>query len=495
MISLPAKTTVVATRVLSAEGFKADSRYFATTWLWGILFLPSFVSVCVSQNAPVGDPAVFGIPLPKGEVKWADRKVNAYIKTPTGHTIGRVHVKVGDHFIVIMPDGSLVGKKASEVKFTDKPVEWATPDELANQATTGMLENFNVIKRKKHVFVYNTSPKMAEVTARVMESMTRGLIKYMKTLGLKPHEPEVPLVVIMFKTQEQFQAFKRMPPGVVAYYNIITNRVYLYEESPWTKIDRELAIAEKLSTIAHEGAHQVLANIGIQQRLSLWPMWFSEGMAEFLAPTETGRGMQWKGPGKVNDFRMLELETYLRSKAIEGIDGHVTRNTAAAARLTSTGYASAWSLTNYLAKRKRDQFKDYLSKVAGLRPFEGSFPTEAVQGKIAKNVKEFEEFFGPDWKELETDMIRFLTRQKFESPFAEFIHYAVLIEVPTLKKTVKAEKHSAVFHTQGLAERWANEFYKKNDGAAKPIIRIMQCKNRAEAIRQTNLFYNSRQSP
>ncbi|MEC9091885.1 MAG: DUF1570 domain-containing protein, partial [Planctomycetota bacterium] len=341
-------------------------------------------------------------------------------------------------------------------------------------------------------FLYNTSAKMAEVTSRVMDSMLRGLIKYMKTMGLKPYEPEAPLVVVMFRTEEQFQAFKRMPPGVVAYYNIISNRVYLHEDSRLLKINQELAIAETLSTIAHEGAHQILANIGIQQRLSFWPMWFSEGMAEYLAPTEVARGLRWKGAGQINDFRMLELETYLRTKALDGIDGQVTQNTTSAARLTSTGYASAWSLTNFLAKRHRSEFKDYLATVSQLRPFEGSLPTEAVQGKINKNVLEFEQFFGADWKDLETDMIKYLTKQKFESPFSEFVHYAVLVELPSEKAPKKTSRHSAVFHTEGLAKRWANEFHKKNAGATQPIIRILRCKNRAEAVRQTNLFYNAR---
>ena len=445
----------------------------------------------LSQDPPQGDPRVFGFNLPTGPVRWANRKVNAYIKTPEGSVIGRVHVKVGDNFVVMLPDGQLAAKKAAEVQFTEKPVVWATPDELAEQATKDRLRGFKVIKKKKHVFVYNTSEGMAEVTSRVMESMTRGLVKYMKTLGLDTHEPEVPLVVIMFKTEEQLQAYKRMPPGVVAYYNIISNRVYLYEESNLMKLDKNLARRQALSTIAHEGAHQILANIGVQQRLSLWPMWLSEGMAEYLAPTSVTRRIQWKGAGQINDFRMLELETHLRSMAIEGIDGETLKNTAAAARLTSTGYASAWSLTTFLAKRRKEDFRKFVQQASKLRPFEGSFPTDAVKGRIAKNVKQFEEVFGEDWKDLETEMIKYLGRQKFESPFAEFVHYAVLIEAPTSGRK-KTEKHSAVFHTKGLAERWASQFAAKNQDFGKPTISIVRCPNRAEAVRQTNRFFTGR---
>lgn len=437
-------------------------------------------------------PQMFGFNLPPGEPRWANRKVNAYIRTPDGHAIGRVHVKVGENYIVVMPDGSLEARKSEDVKFTDKPVKWATAEELVAQTRSGKLKNFKTLIRNDHVFVYNTSEQMAEVTARVMDSMTRGVIRYMEGLGLKPHQPVVPMVVIMFKTQAEFQAYKRMPPGIVAYYNVITNRVYLYEESPLLRISRDLAIRETLSTIAHEGAHQILANIGVQQRLSMWPMWATEGMAEFLAPTSVTRGMRWKGAGQINDFRMLELETHLRSEAIDGIDGQTLKDTVAAARLTSTGYASAWSLTNFLAKRHRSEFKEFIQSVSKLRPFEGAFPSRPDQARIPENIGQFEAFFKDDWKGLETDMIKYLTRQKFESPFSEFVHYAVLIEIPDEKRK-RPEKHSAVFHTQRLAERWANEFArKKSNGTTKPLIRILRCPNRPEAVKQTKLFYSGR---
>lgn len=445
-----------------------------------------------AQESTVVNPRMFGFPLPPGQVRWADRPVHAQIQTDQGVVVGKVHVKVGDDFVVILPDGRLEGKRNSEVQFTDQPVEWATPEEIAKQVTQHeMLKDFKVMTGKRHVFVYNTTEEMAEVTSRIMESMTRGLVKYMKTLGLETHDPEVPLVVIMFRTQDEFQAFKRMPPGVIAYYNIITNHVCLYEESDLLKLDRNLAIRQALSTIAHEGAHQILANIGVQQRLSLWPMWLSEGMAEYLAPTSVSRGIQWKGAGQINDFRMLELETHLRSEAIDGIDGGTLRDTIGAARLTSTGYAAAWSLTTFLSKRYRKEFRELLRETAALRPFEGSFPTLAVQGKIEKNIEQFERHFGKEFQELETDMIQYLSRQKFESPFAAFVHYAVLVEIPSDKRP-RNEKRTAVFHTEELAQRWASEFAGKNSDNGQPAIRIIRCPNRAEAIRQTHLFYNTR---
>ena len=54
----------------------------------------------------------------------------------------------------------------------------------------------------------------------------------------------------------------------------------------------------KPQTVAHEGAHQILANIGVQPRLSDWPLWLIEGFAEYCAtPTRTKKGMAWDQAG------------------------------------------------------------------------------------------------------------------------------------------------------------------------------------------------------
>ena len=48
--------------------------------------------------------------------------------------------------------------------------------------------------------------------------------------------------------------------------------------------------------------------IGVQQRLSTWPMWLNEGLAEFFSPTTTDRQLKWKGkrhPGRRSLKRLI----------------------------------------------------------------------------------------------------------------------------------------------------------------------------------------------
>ena len=88
------------------------------------------------------------------------------------------------------------------------------------------------------------------------------------------------MVAIMFRNERDYQAYKRMPDGIVAYYEPVSNRIVMYEEATVAAVKPELAIQQALSTIAHEGAHQILHNIGVQKRLSVWPMWIMSGRSK-----------------------------------------------------------------------------------------------------------------------------------------------------------------------------------------------------------------------
>ena len=486
---LAAIFNAMGTSVANGPIAKTHNLIILLTWL--------IASPAMGQAESDADPRMFGFKIPKGKVTWLKGNSNAVINWSGGKLIVKPHVKVGDNVIMIMPDGKLEPVNKSQITdWTNDKVKWKTPEDMVDIVLKDpRLRGMRTRVRRKHLFVYNCSEKMADVTMRVMESMTTGVVNYMKTLGLKAKPPEAPLVVIMFRTEAQYQAYDRKPPGAIAYYNIINNNVVLYEESGLIAIDRDLAIGEALSTIAHEGAHQILANTGIQSRLSGWPMWISEGMAEYLAPTEVTRNLRWKGAGKLNEMRMLELETHLRMRAIEGIDGSVLQDAVATARLDSTGYATAWSLTNFLSKYRKKGFREYLLACSKLRPFEGSFLKPAAEiktledlrkQKIKKNTTEFEQFFGSEWKDLETEMIKFLVRQKFESPFSAFVHYAVLAEV--VDDDLKTKKLTGVFYTPRLAQEYATVISKRFATGGAPTIKIVKCPDRATAVRQTNQF-------
>lgn len=433
------RTTVVDRRAFLAAGV-------------GCACLMSTHESLADENSFI-DPSEFGLEIPPGPVSKGGEQRVLTTDTTGQSVVGRLYATVGDHQIVLLPDGSLVARTQRDAPQTERP--WAAIDKklLATQLLVGPLAKHKSRETRRYLYLYNTSEEFAIVTSRILEQMLPGISSYYETRRHTVITPETPLVVLMFRTEEEFQNYRRMPAGIAAYYHILSNQVVMYEESKLFKVKPELGLQQAISTIAHEGAHQILNNIGIQQRLSLWPMWLGEGLAEYFAPTTVGKRLNWKGAGQVNDLRMYELEVYLQSRAGEVPNGALVSHTVSAARLTSTGYASAWALTTFLAKQERPTFNRYVAEVSKLGPFEGKVKTIG-RGIVPQNLSKFQEFFGEDTGSLEERLVAYLKRLPYEDPFADWPHFAAFVQAPVAGKP-RREAH--VFHTADLAQKWERD--------------------------------------
>jgi hypothetical protein len=257
---------------------------------------------------------------------------------------------------------------------------------------------------------------------------------------------------------------------VAAYYNGVTNYVVMYEQSKLGEIAPELALKQAVSTVAHEGVHQILHNIGVQQRLSRWPMWISEGLPEYFAPTDVARGVRWKGLGLVNDLRFYSLKEFFKNRGPAGEPGAVVRDTVAARQLTADGYAAAWALTFYLSKLKADDFFAYLREVSQIGPLEES---------STDHVAVFNQHFGSDYAALEDAMLKYLQKQPYVDPVENQTHYVAMVTT-NLRRSVMittspasigkwqqdlatefsaAERNTARLQVQGFPNRSAAETY------------------------------------
>src|SRR5262245_31889245 len=379
-----------------------------------LAILLSILATAVAHARDV-DPRQYGIDLPAGPIKPGEMQAVTTTDPAGEGTVARIHVRVGDGAVVLLPDGQLVARKPGQYSTTDRKFE-----PLSQDAIMGRLKaefpGFKIDKTKHYVYVYDCSEEFAFGTSRILETMLPGVKGWADLQRLPAQNPPVPLVAVMFQNEEDFQKYRRMPSGVVAYYHTLSNRVFMYEQSRLARVRPDLAVQQAISTVAHEGAHQILNNIGVQQRLSIWPMWLSEGLAEFFAPTTMTDKLKWKGAGQINDLRMFELEQYLKSKAADEPTGEMVEHTVVAGRLTSTGYATAWSLTHYLAKNRRTEFTALLREVSQLGPFEGA--TEIVPpGIIRANREQFSKLFGDDFKAIESRLVLHLKKQPYDDPF------------------------------------------------------------------------------
>jgi hypothetical protein len=369
------------------------------------------------QPAPQADPQDFGLLVPDVPPKpGAGRLV--LVKSPANElVVAKVLVEVGDHFVVVSPNGRLISVPQQEATITDRKFVPATMAKMADELTAEKFQGFKTRMTKRYLYVYNTSEPFFQATSRIVETMYPALFAYCRRQKLPVHDPETPLVMIMFRTEEEFAKYRQMPEGVLAYYNGVSNQVVLYEQSELLEIAPDLAFKQAISTIAHEGVHQILHNIGVQHRLSNWPMWISEGLPEYFAPTTMDKRVRWKGVGLPNDLRMKELETYLK----EGGATALAKPTSEAKSLTSTGYAAAWALTHTLAERRKDKFYAYLGEVSRLGPLE-TLSAEDDAALFAKH-------FGKDFSEVDKQIFKNLQKLPYVDPVLNQTHYVGMLQM------------------------------------------------------------------
>jgi Protein of unknown function (DUF1570) len=355
------------------------------------------------------------------------------IRDELGHcVVARLHGQHADKTVLILPDGQL-GIPNMLVP-TDEPFRPLSSDELEQQLHGGPFAEFQLLKTEHYLIFYQSTLAFAQDSGRLLEDLYQGLQEELRRNGFPVHESEFPLVAVIFATEKAFRAHKPVDSKVQAYYEFFTNRIFFYQRSKLDKLEPKVTSLLKPQTVAHEGAHQILSNIGVQPRLSEWPLWLIEGLAEYCAPTtSTKRGILWAGFGAINALNMATLRELadpisiqinsgdpqaLRSRLQKGASR--TEALLLKTELTPTDYAEAWALTHYLIHRRTPDFFKYLKAMSEARPLEPRTP----QDRLA----EFSRFFGPEVVKLDKrvdDYIRKLSQKKGYDPLP---YYAVVFE-------------------------------------------------------------------
>lgn len=446
--------------------------------LWGILswaFLTLVVPTVAAAQRSDDDgttspfvqakPEDLGLAIPSGEpIAAAGRRVK--VPGPDGSTlvVAKVHVEVADRFLVVMPDGKLRSVLQSDAQLTEEPYVGLTPDEMIKALTGDQFSAFKSRKTTHFVFIYNTSEPFLTATSQILESMYRPLLSFFQREKFEVHDPDTPLVVIMFRTRDEFDAYRRMPEGVAAYYDIVSNYVILHEQSELTEIAPELAVKQSISTIAHEGVHQLLHNIGVQQRLSEWPAWISEGLPEFFAPTEVSQRVRWKGLFQVNDLRLHTLVKHFEKVGVENGRSQLVDPVIAADQLDALGYAKSWALVHFLARAKRKEMFDFFRKISQIGPL------ESCEDQVAL----FKTCFGEETDRLADLLAAHLNKMEYRDPWINQTHYLVMIETPTNRQTLVTPSPSKI-------QEWRAEMAQSYGNAMRVTVQAYANKTQAQA--------------
>ncbi len=293
----------------------------------------------------------------------------------------------------LQSDGALVKIERAQIvseALVQRPFNDTTNALRAAALKLEFGDSFDVQAAEPYIFVHSkgVSQRWDERFAQLRTAM----LQFCRTRGLNTQEMIFPLVVVIFKNEDEFYQYGRtheipLPPECRGIYSQTSNRILLYEES--TK-------QETLDTIFHEAAHQLAYNIGLHQRCADTPLWLSEGVATlFEAPA-------YAQPNATNStpwppFRQATWRELLKdpSKVANSVNSLVESNKLFKSD-PDTAYAIAWGMTHYLSNKHSRKFNEYLQQTSKLAPF--------VEIDSKERSKEFKQFFGSDIGRLSREL-------------------------------------------------------------------------------------------
>ena len=281
--------------------------------------------------------------------------------------------------------------------------------------------------------------------AQLFESIFRDVEQFYRVRGFRVQAPEVPLVAVVFGSQQEFAAYcvqDQVTPSttLMGYYSLRTNRVALFDDTNLvsareearqssrhrnaasrlltggalhpmpnsggpTSIAATAAVSgDTANTIIHETTHQVGYNIGVHSRLGGTPIWIVEGLATVLEPSgmreKTGRQLQ---QGRINQERAQWFAKRHRPGRSMGSLAKLVAADAYFFQQTLNSYSEAWSFTFFLLEnpsRRRD-LVTYLQILGSRDPLQ--------QYTSNDRLADFQKAFG-DISRIEVEFIRYMDR-------------------------------------------------------------------------------------
>lgn len=449
----------------------------------GLVFaaLVSIFALAISPAAAqIGrvDPLIgASLELPNGTVRHGSRPT-VWVREHTGKlTTGQVFVEVGGTSIVLMPDGQLYTVASRDVRpanlsYVGFTVKEITDRMLANERYKG----FQAESSLRYVYIYKCSDRFLKAASTILETTFAGVYDYLKRRGFDVHEPKTPLVAVIFDTQEEFLKESKLPEEVLAYYDPRSNHIYLWEQPKAGTTAVNLVATQQTSTISHEGVHQILHNVGLQERLSRWPAWISEGLPEYFSASIDLHSLRWRGAGYTNHLRLLSIQGDLRSGTPVGLVETIVKSPG----LSSKGYAWSWALTHYLATNRNSTFIQYLEEVGKRKPLENGRLSISA-GDSQADLDEFRKYFGDSLDDLSNRVLTHVSKLKVEDPTERDKHFIVALE---FVRNSKIARDFAI----GLSAEQAQE---QRAGLLKKLsvaelrtaqIKFYEFKNRKDAI-------------
>jgi hypothetical protein len=301
-------------------------------------------------------------------------------------------------------------------------------DELVKALQKEYPSGFEVLQTKHYIVVYSTSEPFARDVGKLFEKIKSVFENAMeKQVGIRPKPLRQPMIAIVFGNQQEYIRAMQPQLGSVAkttagVYMPQDNRLYLFDmlggrDAEWfrkasaasVKSPDEITLllaSDTVSTVIHEGVHQIAYNTGFHDRNVRQPLWLVEGLATLLEVPDMDAKNRWAGMGQINWDRAEELKRDWAKVSPESLEKLInTDGGFRSAGESGFAYAQAWGLTYFLTKAKKEEYRDFIDLVNRRPPM--------VEYNPEDRRRDFESAFGKSPAQLEAEFRRYIERSVF----------------------------------------------------------------------------------
>lgn len=376
-----------------------------------------------APKAPKKEPEKKPEPEPEAEAE-ENAKLETFVfkddSKKSRTVIGRVMVEAADGgLLVLSVDGRLWSVEKPNLtsrKASDKDFMPLSGEELGKVLAEEIGGKSEIVYTKHYVICSRAGKAYAQWCGALFERLYAAFQNYWKQRGLELGEPDFPLPALVFANEKQFAEFATKDAGPDAatakgYYSIPTNRMVIYDltggDGKGDDIADKLAGTPfNIATVVHEATHQIAFNSGMHTRFADNPLWLTEGMAMYFETPDLSSKSGWKTVGAVNDLRFNQFAEFTKRgrepdslKTLLQSDARFTD-----AKLMRDAYCEAWALCYFLIKTRKEDFSQYLVRIANKSELEWDDP--------AGRLKDFQDVFGSDLKKIDADFVKYMAKVK-----------------------------------------------------------------------------------
>jgi hypothetical protein len=324
-------------------------------------------------------------------------------------------------------DGKIWFVKPDQIKAKtddDSELKPISKKDLGKKLLAELPTGFRIYETKHYVIAYQNELAYARWIGGLYESRLYRAFEtfWKKKKKFNLRDPEFPLVAIIFGSRAEYDQYMTRELGagqsIAAYYNLLTNRVTMYDltadrrnlnqDLNERKIDQILqtpAAIPMVATIIHEGTHQLMFNRGVQTRFAESPLWLNEGLAIFFETPSINSARGWRVPGLVSHTRMADFLRYLPNRPTDSLQTLIQSDERLRNQETAiAAYAEAWAFNHFLLNKHSVKYVEYLKHMST----KGALLEDSPDTRLT----DFQRFLGADLNSLNQEFLEYMGKLK-----------------------------------------------------------------------------------